>query len=74
MGDPTDRLAALLPLAVRVCPWAVDAVAPEPRSDDADDGPVRAMPLVLRIERATPPRPTALLEAAAAAALGLCLD
>ena len=44
------------------------------RATGDDDGPVRAMPLVLRIERATPPRPTALLEAAAAAALGLCLD
>jgi peptidyl-tRNA hydrolase len=71
MGSARDRLAALEPLAARVCPWAVDG--PPPAHDD-DGGPVRAMPLVLRIERATPPCPTALLEAAAAAAVGLCLD
>lgn len=41
---------------------------------DEDPASVRAMPLVLRIERdATPPR-TALLEAAASAAVALCLD
>ncbi len=66
-----QRLAALTPLAARVCPWAVDTAAPEP---DDDGGPVRAMPLVLRIERGTPPTAAALLEASAAAALGLCLD
>lgn len=70
MGSPTERLAALEPLAARVCPWAVDAAPPE----YDDGGPVRAMPLVLRIERATQPHPTALLEAAAAASVGLCLD
>lgn len=36
-------------------------------------GVVRAMPVVLRIERTPPPR-TAVLEAAAAAALAVCLD
>lgn len=73
MGDPAEQLAALAPLAARVCPWAVaDPVPGETLADD--DGPVRAMPLVLRIERGTPPWATALLEAAAAAALGLCLD
>ncbi|MCD2194455.1 peptidyl-tRNA hydrolase [Actinomycetospora endophytica] len=71
MGSPRERLAALAPLAARVCPWVADDAPPE---QDDDGGPVRAMPLVLRIERATPPRPTALLEAAAAAAVGLCLD
>jgi peptidyl-tRNA hydrolase len=35
---------------------------------------VRAMPLVLRIERASPPARTPLLEAAAGAALAVCLD
>lgn len=37
------------------------------------DGIVRAMPVILRIEREAPPR-TPLLEAAAGAALALCLD
>lgn len=37
-------------------------------------GQVRAMPVVLHIEKATPPGRTALLEAAAAAAVAVCLD
>ncbi|WP_372463147.1 peptidyl-tRNA hydrolase [Pseudonocardia kujensis] len=37
------------------------------------DGVVRAMPVILRIEREQPPR-TALLEAAAQAALAVCVD
>ncbi|MFD2488455.1 peptidyl-tRNA hydrolase [Amycolatopsis jiangsuensis] len=45
-------------------------------SDTSDEEPdqVRAMPIILRIERAEPPGRTALLEAAAAAALAVCLD
>jgi peptidyl-tRNA hydrolase len=75
MGSSMERLAALGPLAERVCPWAADAPVNDAASPEPDDSrPVRAMPLVLRIERGTTPRPTALLEAAAAAALGLCLD
>jgi peptidyl-tRNA hydrolase len=78
MGSSADRLASLAPLAARVCPWVAEGGASGPDDDDAaehaDREPVRAMPLVLRIERATPPDATALLEAAAAAALGLCLD
>ncbi|WP_425604855.1 peptidyl-tRNA hydrolase [Actinomycetospora termitidis] len=65
-------MAALEPLAARVCPWATDRAAPE--VDEDPDGPVRAMPVILRIERQEPPTPTALLEAAAAAALALCTD
>jgi peptidyl-tRNA hydrolase len=42
-------------------------IPPEP------DGVVRAMPIVLRLERLPAPR-TAVLEAAAAAALAVCLD
>lgn len=38
------------------------------------DGVVRAMPVILRIERDPPPSRTALLEAAAGAALAVCLD
>jgi len=39
-----------------------------------DSALVRAMPIVLRVERARPPGRTALLEAAASAALAVCLD
>ncbi len=74
MGDASERLAALAPLAARVCPWALPGSAVEAATEATEHGPVRAMPMVLRIERGTPPRATALLEAAAAAALGLCLD
>ncbi|MGB3443707.1 MAG: peptidyl-tRNA hydrolase [Actinophytocola sp.] len=41
---------------------------------DDDPEQVRAMPMVLRIERADPPSRTPLLEAAAAAAVAVCLD
>jgi peptidyl-tRNA hydrolase len=45
-------------------------------ADIADEDPelVRAMPVVLRIERADPPARTPLLEAAASAAVAVCLD
>ena len=62
---------ALAPLAARVCPWLVDTVAPD--QDEPEDGVVRAMTLILRLERDAPTR-TAVLESAAAAALALCLD
>lgn len=45
-----------------------------PVDEDEHGAIVRAMPMVLRIERATLPGRTALLEAAAAAALAVCLD
>lgn len=38
------------------------------------DDAVRAMPVILRIEKADPPSRTDLLEAAAAAAVAVCLD
>jgi peptidyl-tRNA hydrolase len=68
---PPTLTSALAPLAARVCPWLVDATAPE--RDEPDDGVVRAMTLVLRLERDAPAR-TAVLESAADAALALCLD
>ncbi|MFD9698512.1 peptidyl-tRNA hydrolase [Lentzea sp. NPDC059081] len=40
----------------------------------AEESEVRAMPMVLRIERVDPPSRTALLEAAAASAVAVCLD
>ena len=66
--------AVLAPLAARYASWlalpAAETVA------DATDDPaeVRAMPVILRIERADPPSRTPLLEAAAAAAVAVCLD
>jgi peptidyl-tRNA hydrolase len=41
---------------------------------DEDPALVRAMPVILRVERTDPPSRTLLLEAAAAAALAVCLD
>ncbi|MEJ2867637.1 peptidyl-tRNA hydrolase [Actinomycetospora sp. OC33-EN08] len=70
--SPSESLVALAPLAARVCPWTTDLAAPE--ADEDPDGPVRAMPMVLRLERQDQPSRTAVLEAAAAAALALCLD
>lgn len=61
----------LEPLTARYAPWLG-----LPAAEIADETPetVRAMPLVLRMEKAEPPRRTPLLEAAAAAALAVCLD
>ncbi|WP_433782910.1 peptidyl-tRNA hydrolase [Actinomycetospora sp. CA-101289] len=47
--------------------------SPAPERDEPEDGVVRAMTLVLRLERDAPAR-TAVLESAADAALALCLD
>ncbi|WP_020670736.1 peptidyl-tRNA hydrolase [Amycolatopsis nigrescens] len=62
------------PLAARYADW-LDLPA-ELTADTADEEPgeVRAMPVILRIERAEPPERTPLLEAAAAAALAVCFD
>ena len=62
------------PLAARYASWL--ALPAEATADTSDEDPdeVRAMPVVLRIERAEPPARTALLEAAATAALAVCLD
>ncbi|WP_221456385.1 peptidyl-tRNA hydrolase [Saccharothrix tamanrassetensis] len=43
-------------------------------TDPEDPAAVRAMPVVLRIERVDPPCRTDVLEAAAAAAVAVCLD
>lgn len=65
--------AVLEPLAARYAQWlglpasAVNDVA------DEDPAQVRAMPVILRIERNDPPSRTPLLEAAAAAAVAVCL-
>jgi peptidyl-tRNA hydrolase len=43
-------------------------------TDVEDPAAVRAMPVVLRVERIAPPARTEVLEAAAAAAIAVCLD
>ena len=65
---------SLEPLAARYASWL--GLPAEITADTSDEHPhqVRAMPVVMRIERAEPPTRTAVLEAAAAAAIALCLD
>lgn len=64
----------LAALAARYAGWL--ALPAERTNVEAIEDPalVRAMPVLLRVERATPPTRTDLLEAAAAAALAVCVD
>lgn len=62
----------LRPLAERYAGWL--AMPAEQIVDDDEPAEVRAMQLVLRLERQEPPARTAVLEAAAAAAVAVCLD
>lgn len=62
------------PLAARYADWLNLPAADTGDTSDEDAASVRAMPLVLRIERANPPGRTELLEAAAMASIALCLD
>ncbi|WP_414939286.1 peptidyl-tRNA hydrolase [Amycolatopsis sp. cmx-11-51] len=67
-------MSVLEPLAARYAYWlGLPAEATEDTSDE-DSAEVRAMPVILRMERAEPPSRTALLEAVAAAAVAVCLD
>ena len=67
-------LSVLDPLLSRYAQWL--SLTGEATADTSDEDPeqVVLMPMVLRIERREPPARTALLEAAAAAALAVCLD
>ncbi|WP_211323239.1 peptidyl-tRNA hydrolase [Amycolatopsis palatopharyngis] len=65
---------SLQPLAARYASWLGLSAEDTADTSDEDPGQVRAMPVVLRIERGDPPGRTPLLEAAAAAALAVCLD
>ena len=70
----TGPASVLAPLRARYASWLTlsqDAVA---SSRDEDPSTVRAMQMVMRIERTEPPRRTDVLEAAAAAAVAVCLD
>lgn len=62
------------PLAARYADWLALPARDTVVDATEDPGEVRAMPVILRIERANPPGRTALLEAAAAAAVAVCLD
>ncbi|KAA2255498.1 peptidyl-tRNA hydrolase [Solihabitans fulvus] len=66
--------AILDPLAARYTSWLTLPAGLVHDTSDEDPDQVRAMPIVLRVERADPPGRTPLLEAAAAAALAVCLD
>lgn len=66
--------SVLDPLAARYVQWLGLPAAATNDVTDEDPAQVRAMPVILRIERAEPPSRTALLEAAAAAAIAVCLD
>lgn len=64
----------LVPLAARYAAWL--GLPEQDTADTTDEDPtlVRAMPLILRMERDELPPRTALLEAAAVASVALCLD
>jgi peptidyl-tRNA hydrolase len=66
--------AVLDPLAARYATWLRLPASQTADTDDEDPALVRAMPVILRIERTDPPARTPLLEAAAAAAVAVCLD
>jgi peptidyl-tRNA hydrolase len=69
-----DAAAVLEPLTARYSSWL--ALPAESTVDTVGEDPatVLVMPMVLRLERANPPGRTALLEAAAAAALAVSVD
>jgi peptidyl-tRNA hydrolase len=66
--------AVLTPLLERYASWLALPAAETVVSATDDPADVRAMPVIMRIARAAPPGRTALLEAAAAAAVLVCLD
>ncbi|MFD9896346.1 peptidyl-tRNA hydrolase [Amycolatopsis sp. NPDC059027] len=66
--------SVLEPLAARYAYWLGLPAADTADTTEEDPAEVRAMPVILRIERAERPGRTPLLEAAAAAALAVCLD
>jgi peptidyl-tRNA hydrolase len=63
----------LEPLAARYATW-LGLPAAETALPEASPEQVRAMPLILRLEKAEPPSRTPILEAAATASLAVCLD
>lgn len=77
MGEAPSRGQQLAPLAARYAQWLdlpAHATTEVTDTSDEDADSVRAMPLILRMERDSVPPRSALLAAAASAAVGLCLD
>lgn len=73
--DVLDSVVDVLdPLIARYASWLALPGAATADTSDEDPENVVLMPMVLRIERRDPPARTALLEAAASAALAVCLD
>lgn len=66
--------SVLDPLTARYASWLRLPEAATADTSDEDPENVVLMPMVLRIERKAPPTRTAMLEAAGAAALAVCLD
>lgn len=66
--------AVLEPLLARYASWLALPRAATLDTSDENPAEVILMPMVLRIERDDPPARTAMLEAAAASALAVCLD
>jgi peptidyl-tRNA hydrolase len=64
----------LAPLAARYARWLGLPAPATADTGDEDPASVRAMPLILRLERDEPPSRSALLEAAGSAAVAVCLD
>lgn len=71
MSEPSSVLAGL---AARYAYWLGLPDEETAAAAEEDPAQVRAMPVILRFERATPPGRTDLMEAAAAAAVAVCLD
>jgi peptidyl-tRNA hydrolase len=67
-------MTVLGPLAARYAQWLRLPAAATADTAAEDPALVRAMAVVLRVERNEPPGRTPLLEAAAAAAVAVCLD
>jgi peptidyl-tRNA hydrolase len=64
----------LAPLAARYVDWLRLPASATSDTSDEDPALVRVMPVVLRVEKSDPPARSALLEAAATAAVAVCLD
>jgi peptidyl-tRNA hydrolase len=71
---PAPAAQLLAPLAARYARWLGLPAPATADTGDEDPAAVRAMPLILRLERAEPPPRSALLAAAGSAAVALCLD
>lgn len=73
MAPDSARESVLAPVAARYA-WWLGLSAERAAERDVPPEQVWAMPVVLRMERTHPPARTPLLEAAAGAALSVCLD